>query len=312
MTPGVTAFAPIVQPVPQGAGLFLDMLESRYHADPAPEPSLSASSGKVLLNRSARAFQWGHPRLRPAHLPPREEVWDDKKVFGTVVHKLVLGRGKDVVEVDAKDWRTDASKVERADITAAGKVAILKAKLVEAKALAAELAPAMAGLADRRTEVVLIWLDHATDGTPVWCRAMLDVLADDASIANGAMIADLKITGGELSDAFVARQVGKMFYDFSMAWYRRGLAALRPDLAGRIRTRLIFVERKEPFDVFPLDLTEGDLHVATRQTQAAIDRFAACMTSGQWPGVAPQPRTLEIPDWHQRQFLAAELEGEMA
>lgn len=302
----VTEFATTVQPrVVLEPGMHLEVSERVYHSDPCPEPSLSASAGKVLLNRSAKAFQWGHPRLRPAHLPAREETWSDQAVFGTVCHKLVLGRGKDVVEVDADAWRTAAAKQERADITACGKVAILKHRLVEAKAIAAELRPHVERLGDVQTEVVLIWLDHATDGTPVWCRAMLDILTE------AALIGDLKITGGDLTDAFVGRQVGAMAYDYSMAWYRRGLAAVQPDLAGRIRTRLIFAERNEPFDVFPLDLTEGNLHVAERQTQVAIDRFAAGMKSGHWPGVAPQPRTLEIPDWHQRQFLNAELEGEV-
>lgn len=287
------------------AGMHMDVLERDYHADPCPAPSLSASLGKVLLNRSARAAQWKHPRLRPTHLPPVEDTWSDQAVFGTVVHKLVLGRGKDVVAVDAKDWRTDASKVERADITAAGKVAILRAKLADAKVIANELRPRVEKLNPIGTEVVLIWLDHATDGTPVWCRAMLDILTDTP------LIGDLKITGGELTDAFVARQVGGMFYDFSMAWYRRGLARVKPELAGRIQTQLIFGERNEPFDVFPLPLTEGNLHVADRQCQAAIDRFAACLSSGKWPGIAPKPRTLEIPDFHQRAFLAAELDGEI-
>lgn len=283
-----------------------DVNERVYHADPCPEPSLSASLGKVLINRSPRAMQWKHPLLRPAHLPPVEEKWVDQTVFGTVVHKLVLGRGKDVVEVDAKDWKTDASKRERADITVAGKVAILKHRLAEAKVIATELRPHVEALSPVATEVVLIWLDHATDGTPVWCRAMLDILTD------APLIGDLKITGGELTDAFVGRQVGSMSYDYSMAWYRRGLSAVKPELAGRIDTQLIFAERKEPLDVFRLPLTEGNLHVADRQGQVAIDRFAACLKANHWPGVCPTPRSLEIPDWHQRQFLAAELEGEMA
>ena len=130
---------------------------------------------------------------------------------------------------------------------------------------------------------------------------MLDILSDKG------LIGDLKITGLALSDAVVAKQVGSMAYDFSMAWYRRGLSILRPALAGRIQTRLFFAERNEPRDMFPLDLTEGNLCVADRQCQAVIDRFAACMASGEWPGVAPTPRSLNIPDWHQRQFLDDEL-----
>jgi hypothetical protein len=303
----MTAFAETVESrVVLAPGVHFDVLDRDYHADPCPEPSLSASLGKVLVNRSARAAQWKHPRLRPAHLPPAEEKWADQTNQGSVIHKLVLGRGKEVVEVDAKDWKTDASKHERSDIVVCGKLACLKSRLIEAKAVAAELRPHVASLGEHATEVVLIWQDRATDGTPVWCRAMLDILNE------AGLIGDLKITAAELTDAFVARQVGSMSYDFSMAWYRRGLSILRPELAGRIKTRLIFAERNEPYDVFPLDLTEGNLHVADRQCQAAIDRFAACLTAGHWPGVAPKPRTLEIPDWHQRQFLEAELEGEIA
>lgn len=306
MTVDVMQFAEADKParVVLQQGAYTDVSERDYHADPCPEPSLSASSGKVLVNRSARAFQWMHPRLRPAHLPPVEDSYSDQAVFGTVVHKLVLGRGKDVVEVDADAWRTQAAKMERADITAAGKIAILKHRLAEAKVIADELRHRTRYTADTPTELVLIWKDEATDGTPVWCRAMIDALPEPD------LIEDLKITGAELTDAFVSRQVGSMFYDFSMAWYRRGLSVLHPELAGRIRTRLTFAERKEPFDVFQLDLTEGNLHVADRQCQAAIDRFAACMTAGQWPGVCPQPRSLDLPDWHQRAFLNAELEGE--
>lgn len=301
----VAETAPLVESrILLAPGMHMDVNERAYHADPCPEPSLSASLGKVLMRRSPRAAQWTHPRLRPAHLPPVEESWSDQSVFGTVVHKLVLGRGKDVVEVDAADWRTSAAKTERADITVAGKVAILKHRLADAKIIANELRPHVERLNPVGTEVVLIWQDRATDGTLVWCRAMLDILTADP------MIADLKITGAELTDDFVGRQVGGMGYDFSMAWYRRGLAAVKPETAGRIQTQLIFGERNEPYDVFPLPLTEGNLHVADRQCQVAIDRFAACLAADHWPGIAPTPRTVEIPDWHQRQFLAAELEGQ--
>ena len=81
-------FAAPVQPLTEAVlqpGIYFDISERAYHADPCPAPSLSASSGKVLLNRSARAFQWMHPRLRPAHLPPVEESYSDQAVFGTVV-----------------------------------------------------------------------------------------------------------------------------------------------------------------------------------------------------------------------------------
>lgn len=288
-------------------GIYLDVLERDYHADPAPEPSLSASGAKILLNRSARAFQWQHPRLRPAHLEPLVEKLDDAKSAGVVVHKLVLLRGKQIVEVDATAWNTNAAKEERKAIHAAGHIAVLKPRLKELRSVATHLQARVNYTKDTLTELVLVWQDRATDGTPVWCRAMLDAWIEDACRNE-----DLKITAGELSEGFVSRQIASMSYDLSMSWYRRGLAKLRPELAGRIKSRLIFAERKEPYDTFPVDLSEGDLCVADRKCQAAIDIFAACMKSGQWPGVAPQPRTVTLPSWAERAWLERELNEEAA
>jgi hypothetical protein len=288
------------------AGIHFDVHEGVYHADPAPEPSLSASGAKVLLNRSPLAFQWQHARLRPAHLPLVEPKPEDATTAGTICHKLVLGRGKEVVVVDGAAWNTKVLKEERAAIHAAGNIAVLAHKFVEIEQAAGYLQKRVSYTAETTTEVVLIWEDHATDGTPVWCRAMIDAWPEPTRID------DLKLTAGELSEAFVARQIASMSYDLSMAWYRRGLSALRRDLAGRIGTRLIFAERKEPYDVFPVDLTEGDLHVADRKCQAAIDIFANCRRENRWPGVAPQPRTVVLPPWHERAWLEREMAEEAA
>ena len=288
-------------------GIYLDVPERDYHADPAPEPSLSASGAKILLNRSARAFQWQHPRLRPSHLEPLVEKLDDAKTAGQIVHKLVLMRGKEIVEVDAAAWNTSAAKDERKAIHAAGHIAVLKPKLKELRQVAAHLQARVGYTNQTPTEVVMVWQDRASDGTRVWCRAMMDAWIEDA-----CRIDDLKITAGELSEGFVSRQIASMSYDLSMAWYRRGLSILRPELDGRIKARLIFAERKEPFDVFPADLSDGDLYIADRKCQAAIDMFAAAMTSGQWPGVAPQPRTVSLPSWAERQWLERELSEEAA
>lgn len=290
---------------PLAEGLYLDVHESRYHNDPAPEPSLSASAAKVLLKRSARAFQWKHPRLRPDHLPAPVEKYDSKKVQGQVLHKLVLGRGKDVVPVDAAAWNTKAAKEERAAIHAHGKLAVLAGDYKALRDIAAWLQSRTAEISRSNTEMVGVWLDRATDGTPVWCRMMVDIWDEEA-----CRIDDLKLTQGELTDAFVGRQIAAMDYDLSMAWYRRGMSHLRPELAGRIKTRVTFIERNEPYDIFPADLLDIDLAVPDRKCQAAIDIFARCMTAGEWPGIAQQPRNVVIPPWHERQWLDRELSEE--
>lgn len=288
-------------------GVHQDVPERVYHADCAPEPSLSSTIAKVIINRSARAAAWKHPRLRPASAPPAPpEEYDAKRAFGTVVHKMVLGRGKDVVSIDAADFKSGAAKAARDAALADGAVPIIAAKLADAEIIAGELRERV-DYADCPTELVLVWRDKATDGTPVWCRAMLDALDIE-----GPRIDDLKLTQGELSEVFVARQIASMSYDLSAAFYRRGLAHLQPRLTGRIKNRLVFGEARESFDVFAVDLKESDLHVADRKVQSAIDTFARCLATGDWPGVAPQPRAVALPPWHARAWLDTELGQEIA
>jgi len=305
----IPATVPLVEgqadaPLRLEAGIYEDVADADYRADPCPEPSLNASGAKVLLNRSPKAFAAQHPRLRPAHLgDPKPEKLDDKKVIGQAVHKLVLGRGREIVEVDADAWTTKAAKQERAEIHAHGRLAVLKAKMPQVRAAARELRAAMNLPKNTPTELVLVWPDAASDGTPVWCRSMIDAWCPDA-----ITIDDAKTTWGFLSDAYVGKQIGSMGYDFSSAFYRRGMGKLLPELSGRIKTRLSFVEMNEPYDTFINPLTEGDLATCDRMVQAAIDRFAECTATGVWPGVAPTPRSVKIPDWHLRTFLEQELE----
>ena len=72
-----------------------DMLEAAYHAS----PGLSASGMKLLLDCPAR-YRWemDHPVVK--------DVYD----FGSIVHRLVLNSGPDIVPVDADSWRTKAAK----------------------------------------------------------------------------------------------------------------------------------------------------------------------------------------------------------
>jgi hypothetical protein len=288
-------------------GLYTDVTDAEYHADPAPEPSLSSSGAKVIVNRSPRAFRYGHPRLRPANLPPREEADDVKLSLGKIVHRLVLGRGADFVEVDAPDYRTKAAKEERDLIMEAGKTPILAHRLLDARAIARELSQQI-DVSGMQTEIVGIWRETASDGTEVYCRFMADIW-DEATLT----IHDVKTTSAQLTKPFVGRQIGALSYDLSAAFYRRGMVALRPELAGRINNNLIFGECGEPFDTIVRPLTRAEVDFADRVlVQPAIDRFARCMATGIWPGAQDQPDHAEIPPWRERQLIDRELAEEAA
>ena len=98
------------------------MTAEQYHADPCPEPSLSSSTIKTMLERTPRHAFHDHPRLGGMRL----ESSSAAQTLGSVVHAMVLGAGRQWHVIDADDWRTKAAKAERDAAESVGKVPILR------------------------------------------------------------------------------------------------------------------------------------------------------------------------------------------
>src|SRR3990167_7742109 len=97
---------PLLRVVPNpafmlGVGLHYGIDEDRYHSDPCIVPSLSASTAKLLCERSPEHAHYFHPRLGGNQRAPKKE-WDR----GHLVHALLLGRGKDIAIIEAGDFPT--------------------------------------------------------------------------------------------------------------------------------------------------------------------------------------------------------------
>ncbi len=81
--------------IPQDDGIFENIDINAYHGD---KSSLSVSGAKLLLPPSCPAlFKW----VRDNGQPARQEF-----DFGTVAHQLLLGKGAEIVEIDAPDYRS--------------------------------------------------------------------------------------------------------------------------------------------------------------------------------------------------------------
>ena len=77
-----------------------EMDEVSYHLDPVPDGSLSASGAKKLLACPARFdYDRRHP---PAPTAAME--------LGTAAHKLVLGKGAELVVIEAENYRGKAAQ----------------------------------------------------------------------------------------------------------------------------------------------------------------------------------------------------------
>src|SRR6266404_3217428 len=119
-------------------GIYRGIESADYFSDPCPEPSLSQSICKVILERSPLHARHEHPRLRPATTDDDEtEKYDKPKAVGNAAHSIMIGRGKELFVIKANDFRTNDAKVKRDGAVEAGKTPILEKHLAIASDIVA-------------------------------------------------------------------------------------------------------------------------------------------------------------------------------
>jgi len=280
--------SPPPNPVP--AGWFGQMDPDVYHADPCVMPSLSQGIAHTLIAQSPAHARLAHPRLG-------NRRGDVKRAMdvGTVVHKLLLGAGRDIVRIDADDWRTKDARAKRDAFRALGKTPVLGHELERAEAIAAEVRPQLDALDIRLTgenEMAAFWMqDNPLGSNDVVCRGMLDHW-----IESQARIIDIKTTANAHPD-FCTRQIYAMGYDIQDAAYRCAIEALRPELAGRVSFLFVFIEATEPFCVTPIELRGSMREVGRSRWNYAVGVWDQCLRTNRWPGYVEKAIGVEAHPW---------------
>lgn len=269
---------------------FHDLVPADYHADPAPEPSLSSTLARRLIGQSPRHAWTASPRLNPGFEPEEKEAFD----IGRVAHELILGKGDGYCVVNAPDWRRKDARETRDWARAVGKVPLLQAQFDAAQIMAYECAGALADmridLASMRREVSAF---AQIDG--IWCRAMFDAWDEAANT-----FYDLKTCESAALPA-VIRSVANYGYDFQAAFYQDVVKAV----TGRTpRCVFVFVEKQPPHEVAVVELeddmgAESDWMEPAREKCAfARRRWRDCLAADFWPGYPRRLATLGAPAWH--------------
>lgn len=281
-------------------GIYTAISADDYHADPCPEPSLSSSVGRLLLNRSPLHAWTSHPRLNPEFDRSDESRNAD---IGKAVHKLVLGKGGEIVEVEAANFQTKAAKEDRDAAYAAGRIPLLSKdmKVVHAMAKAAidylrAFVPDLLGNGCL-SEAVAVWCEG-----DAWCRSMIDRMTSD-----GLKVLDIKTTSTTARADLVTRHVFDMGYHFQAAFYERGLNQLLPEHIGRRRFLFLFQENEPPYACQLIRLDEAAMTIARKQVMATVALWQHCIATGEWPGYPPGIQTVTMPEWQQRAWLAREM-----
>lgn len=269
-----------------------DLPLADYLADPVPGGSLSSTGARKLLPPSCPArYRWWADNPKP---PKRE--FD----LGHAAHRLVLGAGHELVDVDAANYRTKAAQEARDNAYAAGKVPLLPHEREQVTAMAAALRehPWAGRLFEPGTgkpEQTLVWQDLQTG---VWCRALLDWLPN----ANGHrfILRDYK-TAASAAPTKLDRAIADYSYHVQLAFHLMGGRAL--GLAGEDAQALLVAQEKDPpYLVTVVQPDPPAMRIGARQAGEALSVYAECVANGRWPGYSDDIELISLPPWVERQY----------
>jgi hypothetical protein len=224
---------------------------------------------------------------------------------GTLIHALLLGKGREIVGLDFDDWRKNAAKEQREELTRAGMIPVLRRKLDEAidavQIIRERLLDFEIDLAGG-TEfvgaemkiikpVALNELAIKWDEQGVQCRGMLDYFNYDS-----AEILDLKTTYNAHPRAIQSHMINHGM-DLQHAAYTSGITKLYPELEGKIQMGFVFVECEPPYSVLPVIPIGTMRELGRRKWKRAVNIWKKCIETNTWPSYSDTIYYVEAPVW---------------
>lgn len=280
-------------------GVYEDVPDAEYHADPVDGGSLSSTGARALLPPGCPA-KFRYEQLHPS---PSRKVFE----FGKAAHGMVLGTGPDLVIVDADDWRTKDAQDERDKAQREGAVAVLSYEYDQIVEMAAAIrAHPDAGRILRhdvgRTELTLVWRDVITG---VMRRARIDYIRD---LPGGrTLIVDYK-TAKSADPGAISRAMHAYGYHQQGAYYEEG--ALELGIAQDVGVLLVVQEKTAPYLVSVVQITPKALWWGSVLNRYAIDLYAQCLKTDTWPGYTTDITAVDLPPYAERGYEAAQQRGE--
>jgi len=269
----------------------LNCTPAAYLEDPCDSPSLSSSIAHTLVTRSARHAWLEHPRLG-AMKRKATAAMDE----GTILHRLILGKGGEFEIINAPDFRQGWARTVRDEIREAGKIPLLMAdfdRLRKVADLVRRRCNDEGFPFDGQSEVAVEFTEEHESG-PVLCRCMFDHMRRDVH----ALYDLKKVATARPKD--LERTLVERGLDIQAAAYRRAYEKLELDAAGRTDFVLIFCEtEEEPYEVVPARLDGAFREIGAQRWARAVDLWARMLACGEWPwpGYTDGAVTLNPPGW---------------
>lgn len=268
-------------------GLYDDISEDDYHADPSDVISLSHSIAHVLISKAPLHAHHRHPRLGGE----AERRATAAMTRGQIIHKLLLGRGRDFLEIEEADYKSHRARAAKEGAIADGLIPLLSRELEEYSAAAGIY---RTKLRQRREPIEFKGPTELTgifDHRGVRCRIRVDhwngteLVIDDVKTCITANPRD------------IASSMVKYGSDIQAVLYKAGIETLIPEVAGRVRSRFIFLEEAPPYDVVVIEPSGKMVDFGEGRMKRAIDVWARCIAANDWPGYSSDTIRLDPPGW---------------
>lgn len=252
-------------------------------------------ASKTVLDSVAKSPAIAYAR----HLDPNRPAAEQKggQLEGELAHCAILEPDQfDVRYVVGPDWNRNTNKwkeyVAQMEADRPG-VTILKLEQREAAMRQGEsvrrLPEIRDALAKGQPEVSAFWIDPETG---VKCRCRPDWVHPCGEA--GAILLDVK-TYSDASPAEFRRQVARKRYHVQDAFYTDGFA--RASGLEVLAFVFIAVETEYPYAANALMLDDIAKTTGRDLYRRDLDTYAACMSSGEWPGYSEQIEIISLPNW---------------
>lgn len=287
----------------------LDVSVQDYHKDKIFPGiiTLSPTQAKILENESPAHLFLEHPRLgnQPRPISNEKQKQMDE---GSLTHKLILGAGKEYqVIIGFDDYKKAEARELRDGIREQGLIPVLECTF-DRCVIAAEIIKEK--IKDRginlcgKSEFMFTYTETADDGTPVAIRT-----TPDHFIKESAEVFELK-SCGSAHPVRCESTIGYLCYDMQMYCHLSGLAALFPELAGRLEFTWIFYETEPPYSL-TVAQPDGMLReLGKRRWRKAINTWAECLRTNHWPEYTEGVIKLSAQAWRLKEEMGEEFYGE--
>lgn len=272
-----------------------DIPDSAYHADPCPEPGLSAGLAHLMVSKTPLHAWTKSQRLNPFFEPENKTQFD----VGAAFHEIMTGKGKGIWHVEFDDYKKKAAQEERDKARAEGYTPLTTPQLDQVRTMqeCANYWLQEHGIGDvfdrGDCERTLIW---KRDG--IYCRALVDCIDRENRV-----FYDLKSAANVDPEGWVRNDLSHGT-DIRAAHYLDGADAI---FGEGWRYRFILTEKEPPHCLSVVELSPDALFIGTKKIRRARTMWRTCLTKQKWPAYPAEIVQVQPPPYVERDWLEREV-----